>query len=158
LRLAATMLALAASHVEPNHRARHAYEWAMDKRWVGLGPEGRARIAAALVAACGKLSARPELERLASAALLHEAGSWGLAIRLCRRLGAGSRVSLLTSRLRRDDARLTLWVHPTRAQLVSDQVLGDLKTLAEWLGLQPQLEVSEKPASPELDLASAGRG
>ena len=42
LRLAATQLALAAAHVEPNLRSRHAYEWAMDKRWVGLDHGGRA--------------------------------------------------------------------------------------------------------------------
>ncbi len=35
LRLAATMLALAAAHVEPNLRARTRYDWAMDKRWLG---------------------------------------------------------------------------------------------------------------------------
>ena len=62
LRLAAIQLALAAAHVEPNMRARHAYEWAMDKRWVGLDPAGRARIAAALLAACGKIAPPPELE------------------------------------------------------------------------------------------------
>jgi exopolyphosphatase/guanosine-5'-triphosphate,3'-diphosphate pyrophosphatase len=147
LRLAATMLALAAAHVEPNHRARHAYEWAMDKRWVGLNPQGRARMAAALVAACGKMAPGTELERLAGPELLSDAVAWGLAIRLCRRLGAGSRVSLLTSRLERDGETLTLWMHPSRAQLMSDQVSGDLKTLAEWFGLQPKVEVSERPAT-----------
>jgi exopolyphosphatase/guanosine-5'-triphosphate,3'-diphosphate pyrophosphatase len=78
LRLAASSLALAAVHVEPNLRARHAYEWAMDKRWVGLDPAGRARIAAALLAACGKLAPPPELERLASREALHRrlAGAW----------------------------------------------------------------------------------
>jgi exopolyphosphatase/guanosine-5'-triphosphate,3'-diphosphate pyrophosphatase len=75
---------MASAHVEPNWRARHAYEWAMDKRWLGIDPKGRARIAAALLAACGKIAPPPELERLASWEDLSQAVSWGLAIRLCR--------------------------------------------------------------------------
>jgi exopolyphosphatase/guanosine-5'-triphosphate,3'-diphosphate pyrophosphatase len=144
LRLAATMLALASAHIEPNLRARHAYEWATDKRWVGLDGEGRARLAAALLASTGKTALPVELERLASKEALREAAAWGLAIRLCRRLGAGSRVSLLTSQLRREDGRLVLWIHPTRAQLASDQVLGDLRVLAQWLDLEPALRISER--------------
>jgi exopolyphosphatase/guanosine-5'-triphosphate,3'-diphosphate pyrophosphatase len=147
LRLAATMLALAASHIEPNMRARHAYEWAMDKRWVGLDPSGRARIAAALLAAGGKIAPPEELENLASWPQLHQAVAWGLAIRLCRRLGAGSRVSLLTSELRREDGRLVLWFHPSRAQLASDNVTSDLKALAQWLGLEAEIAVGEKMES-----------
>lgn len=147
LRLAATMLAMAAAHVEPNLRARHAYEWAMDKRWVGLDPEGRARLAAALLAAGGKIAPPQELERLASWDSLREAVGWGLAFRLCRRIGAGSRVSLLTSELCRKGDRLVLWFDPSRAQLASDQIMGDLKALAQWLGLEPALEIGEKATS-----------
>ncbi|MEO6151972.1 MAG: Ppx/GppA family phosphatase [Croceibacterium sp.] len=145
LRLAATMLALAAAHIEPNLRARHALEWAMDKRWVGLDPAGRALLAAALLAAGGKIAPPAELKQLASWEALSEAVGWGLAIRLCRRLGAGSRVSLMTSRLRREDDSLVLWLHPSRAQLASDQVSRDLAALAQWLGLTPRLDVSEQP-------------
>jgi exopolyphosphatase/guanosine-5'-triphosphate,3'-diphosphate pyrophosphatase len=144
LRLAATMLALAAAHIEPNMRARHAYEWAMDKRWVGLDAAGRARIAAALLAAGGKTTPPLEFEKLASREQLREAVAWGLAIRLCRRLGAGSRVSLLTSELRRNGDRLVLWLHPSRAQLASDNVASDLKTLAQWLGLEADISIGEK--------------
>ena len=149
LRLAATMLALASVHVEPNWRARHAYEWAMDKRWLGIDPSGRARIAAALLAACGKVAPPEELERLASWDMLSEAVGWGLAVRLCRRLGAGSRVSLTTSALRREDERLVLQIDPSRAQLVTDPVTNDLRTLAQWLGLDPEVRVSEA-AEPAL--------
>ena len=144
LRLAATMLALAAAHVEPNLRARQAYEWAMDKRWIGLDAAGRARIAAALLAAGGKTAPPSELERLAGREQLREAVAWGLAFRLCRRIGAGSRVSLLTSELRRQGDRLVLWFDPARAQLASDQVLGDLKALAQWLGLEQSLKVGDR--------------
>ena len=117
LRLAATILALASAHVEPNWRARHAFEWAMDKRWLGIDPEGRARIAAALLATCGKIAPPPELERLASWEDLSQAVGWGLAIRLCRRLGAGSRQSLMASALTREGDRLVLGIAPSHAQL-----------------------------------------
>jgi exopolyphosphatase/guanosine-5'-triphosphate,3'-diphosphate pyrophosphatase len=150
LRLAATILAMASAHVEPNWRARHAYEWAMDKRWLGIAPEGRACIAAALLAACGKIAPPPALERLASWESLSQAVSWGLAIRLCRRLGAGSRRSLETSSLTRDSERLVLSIAPTHAQLATDPVTSDLKALAQWLGLAPEVRVSaiSEPAAP----------
>jgi exopolyphosphatase/guanosine-5'-triphosphate,3'-diphosphate pyrophosphatase len=147
LRLAATMLALAAARVEPNMRTRQAYGWAMDKRWVGLDPRGRACIAAALLAAGGKPTAPAELERLASTESLREAAAWGLAFRLCRRLGAGSRVSLMTSELRRESDTLVLRLDPSRAQLQSDPVKGDLKALAQWLGLKPEIRIGERAAA-----------
>ena len=143
LRLAATMLALAAARIEPNLRLRHSYEWAMDKRWLGLDPAGRARLAVALLAACGKPQLPPQLLFLASEEALREAAAWGLAIRLCRRLGAGSRVSLLTSKLRREDGRLVLWVDASRAELACGPVEGDLKVLAQWLGLGHELRIGE---------------
>jgi exopolyphosphatase/guanosine-5'-triphosphate,3'-diphosphate pyrophosphatase len=149
LRLAATQLALAATHVEPNLRSRHAYEWAMDKRWVGLDPAGRARLAAALLAASGKVAPPAELERLASWEQLREAICWGLAIRLARRLAAGSGASLRASSLMRDGDSLVLALSPARAHLVSDKVLNELKNLAQWLALEPETRVlNGKKAEP----------
>ncbi len=62
-------------------------------RWTSAGSGSTTKaaraLAAALLAACGKAAPPPELERLASPELLREAVGWGLAIRLCRRLGAG---------------------------------------------------------------------
>jgi len=145
LRLAATTLALAAVHIEPHLRTPHAYAWAMEKRWVGLDPAGRARVAAALLAAGGKVAPPPELERLTSAELLHQAIGWGLAIRLGRRLAVGSSAALLASSLARDGDRLVLTMSPERAHLVSDKVLGELKNLAQWRGLES--EVRTAPAA-----------
>lgn len=109
LRFAAILLALAMGHIEPNLRARQAYDWAMEKRWAGLDAAGRARIAATLLAAGGKQPIdRPEFARLADAGALREAVTWGMAFRLCKRLGSGSRVSLITSRLIRSDRVLRL--------------------------------------------------
>ncbi len=141
LRLAATQLALAAKHVEPNLRSRHAYEWAMDKRWVGLDPAGRVRLAAALLAASGKIAPPAELERLASWDLLREATGWGLAIRLARRLAAGSGATLRASALERDGDKLVLVLKPERAHVVSDKVLSELKNLAQWLALEPETRI-----------------
>jgi exopolyphosphatase/guanosine-5'-triphosphate,3'-diphosphate pyrophosphatase len=149
LRLAATILALASAHVEPNWRARHAYEWAMDKRWIGIDPESRARIAAALLAACGKIAPPPDLERLARWEDLSQAVSWGLAVRLCRRLGAGSPQSLTASALKTDGDRLVLWLDQSRAQLAAEPVTSDLKALAQWLGLEPEVRVSDQPQLAE---------
>lgn len=147
LRLAATMLALAAARVEPNHRARHAYEWALDKRWVGLDPAGRAKIAAALLAACGKIAPSPDLERLASWESLSEAIGLGLAIRLGQRLGAGAEASLLCSDLERERNKLVLRLDPDRVHMASGAVMGELKTLAEWLGLEPDLRIGGRDPS-----------
>lgn len=139
--LAAAMLSLAARHVEPNLRARHAYEWAMDKRWVGLDAAGRAQIAAALLAACGRIAPPPALERLADWALLSEAIGWGLAIRLCQRLTAGGHAALAASSLQHEDGKLVLSIEASHAPLMSDKVLADLRNLANCLALEPEVRL-----------------
>ena len=147
LRLAATMLSLAAARVEPNMRVRHATDWALDKRWVALDHRGRAILATTVRASCGKPEIQPQLLALADEQTLREAAGWGLAIRLCRRIGAGSRISLLTSSLSRSEGRLELWLDASRAQLATDTVLADLKALASWLGLEHDLRTgSPEPA------------
>lgn len=140
LRLAAIMLAQAQWRLEPNMRLKHSIDWALDKRWLGLTHRGRAMLAAALRGANGQLSPMPELEGLASEEALHEATAWGLAFRLCRRLGAGSRVSLMSSKLTREGDVLRLWLEPGRAQLVSEQVETELARLAGWLGCEGIVE------------------
>ncbi len=141
LRLAAIMLALAQVRLEPNMRLKHSFDWAMDKRWLGLDHRGRALIGAALRGACSKPEATPELLQLASEQDLREAAGWGLAFRLCRRIGAGSRASMLTSRLSREDGKLVLWLDESRAQLASEHVTADLAALADWLGCEPDLRI-----------------
>ena len=140
LRLAAIMLSLAQWRLEPNMRLNHSIDWALHKRWLGLAHRGRAMIAAALRAANGKPDPTSDLQMLASDEALHEAAAWGLAFRLCRRLGAGSRVSLMSSRLTREDDVLKLWLEPGRAQLVSEQVETELARLAGWLGCEGIVE------------------
>jgi exopolyphosphatase/guanosine-5'-triphosphate,3'-diphosphate pyrophosphatase len=141
LRLATTMLALAGRHIEPAQRATHVYEWAIEKGWIGLDSCGRARMAAALLAACGKVAPPPALERLADWNRLSAGIGWGLAIRLCRRLSAGSLTTLASTTLRREGTTLVLELPSARRSLASDKVVGDLKTLAQWMALEPELRV-----------------
>jgi exopolyphosphatase/guanosine-5'-triphosphate,3'-diphosphate pyrophosphatase len=107
---------------------------------------GRARIAAALIGACDKPALPPELLALADEPLLREAVGWGLAVRLCRRLGGGSRLSLAGSALRVRDGKLVLWFDPTQADLIADTVRADLAALAKWLGMPCEIVVGETMA------------
>ncbi len=143
LRLAAILLAMAQIRIEPNMRLKHSFDWAMDKRWLGLDHRGRALIGAALRGACGKPEPTSELLQLASEEELRDAAAWGLAYRLCRRIGAGSRASMLTSHLAKEDGRLVLSLDRSHAALASDLVRSELAALAGWLGLEPELEIGE---------------
>lgn len=135
LRLAATMLCLAAGRVEPNLRADLARDWGLRKRWIGIDGEGRAMLAAALHANAGQSVLPAALSRLASAESLHEARAWGYATRLCRRFSACSAQALSRSRLRNDDGQLLLSADPDVAALIHDGVRRDLKLIAGHLGL-----------------------
>jgi exopolyphosphatase/guanosine-5'-triphosphate,3'-diphosphate pyrophosphatase len=141
VRLAATMLALASMQVEPNLRLRHAIDWALYKRWMDLKDEGRAMIAAVLSANCGNSELPGTLGKLASRKRLDEAVCWGLAIRLARRLGAGSRHSLRNSALSIRKGRLVLYLGESHADLWTAHVEQDLAALAGALGLKPAMEV-----------------
>ncbi|WP_435418051.1 Ppx/GppA family phosphatase [Parerythrobacter aurantius] len=140
-RLAATMLALATMQVEPNLRMRVGVEWALHKRWIALSPEGRAMIAAAICANGNHLDLPDEVTSLAGKDELHRAVAWGLAIRLCRRLGGQSRQSLQLSRLERRDGALVLSLDESRAALFGIPNEKDLALLAEWFGLTGEVEI-----------------
>lgn len=143
LRLAATMLALGAQRLEPNLRAQHAAEWALRKRWIGVDSEGRAVMAACILANAGRNAISPVgLERLASPESLREAQAWGLAIRLCRRFSGISAQALANSALTVDGARLVLSVQPGFGALYTDPIEKDLRALAEKLGLQPVFQLA----------------
>ena len=106
---------------------------------------GRARIAAALVGACDKPALPSELLSLADEPRLREALGWGLAIRLCRRLGGGSRLSLAGSALTVENGKLILSFDPAQADLIAGPVTSDLAALASWLGLEPEIRTGEAP-------------
>lgn len=143
LRLAATMLALAANRTEPNLRADEAVEWALRKRWVGVDGEGRAMIAAAACANTATKAQFPALERIAPASSLNEGRVWGLAIRLARRFSGGTIAALKASALTVEQGELVLSVRDSVAALYTTQAEKDLKALAQTLGLTPTMRVIE---------------
>lgn len=140
-RLAATMLALATMQVEPNLRMRVGVEWALHKRWIALAPEGRAMLAAAVCANGNRLDLPEEVVALASREDLDRAIGWGLAIRLCRRLGGRSRQSFQRTRLARSGGLLVLSLEESHAALFGIPNEKDLRLLADWLKLEPRVEI-----------------
>ncbi|MEZ5696041.1 MAG: Ppx/GppA family phosphatase, partial [Sphingomonadaceae bacterium] len=141
LRLAATMMALASMQTEPNLRLHQAMDWALHKRWLALEPCGRAMIAATVLANGNQCDLPEELQALASEEQLEEAICWGLAIRLCRRIGASSRRSFNSSGLRAKKKKLILRLEESHADLFGIPNEKDLKLLADRLGLEPEMRV-----------------
>ena len=141
LRLAATMLALAAMQIEPNIRLPQAINWALHKRWVGIDGKGRAMLAAAISANGNQLNLPATVRALASEAALEEAVRWGLALRIARRLGAQSRRSLEVSRLRIEDGVLALKLAESHAALFGLPTEKDMKLLAGRLGLGWRVDI-----------------
>ncbi|RVQ69752.1 Ppx/GppA family phosphatase [Croceicoccus ponticola] len=141
LRLAATMLALASLQIEPNLRMQHSVDWALYKRWLGIDDVGRAMMAATALGNGGETDLPKLLTELAPVERLDEALTWGLAIRLCRRLGLQSRQSLQMTKLVVEDDTLRLVFNESHAALAIAPAPKDLKNLAERLGLKPSIEV-----------------
>ncbi len=137
LRLAATVLSLALQLAEPNRRGELALDWALHKRWIGIDAEGRAMLAACMLANTGRPALPEALVRLASAEALSEALAWGQAIRLCRRLSGVSVKALSGSALTVEDCRLTLSLDEDWSMLATDTILKDLRALADRLDLEP---------------------
>jgi exopolyphosphatase/guanosine-5'-triphosphate,3'-diphosphate pyrophosphatase len=144
LRLAATLMALAAMRIEPNLRADEAVGWALRKRWIGLDAKGRAVLAMATLANNGDTAIPEELARLAPIEDLRQAVTWGLAVRLCRKFSGCAAQSLSGSALTRTDGKLVLTVEEPLRALYSDGVAKNLRLLADWLGLEPVADVSGK--------------
>ena len=135
LRLAATMLSLAAHSIEPNLRAEMIVDWAMRKRWIGVDLEGRAILAICALASANRKA--PELvTRFVSAPLAREAEVWGHAIRICRRLSGLSPQVIANSSLSVQDTKLVLTVSAPFAALATEVVEKDMRQLAEKLGLE----------------------
>lgn len=141
LRLAATMLALAAMRIEPNLRTEQAISWAMRKRWIGLDARGRALLAVTILANAGDTSIPAELAQLASSDDLRIATGWGLAVRLCRKLTGGAAAALSSTTLAPDDTKLILTLLDPMQALYSNAIGKDHRLLAEWFGLEPVVEL-----------------
>jgi exopolyphosphatase/guanosine-5'-triphosphate,3'-diphosphate pyrophosphatase len=140
LRLAATMLALAAMRVEPNLRVEQAMNWALRKRWIGIDARGRAMLAAAILANSGVTGVPAEFAPLAPSADLGQAIGWGLAVRLCRKLTGAAPQAIAHTALAAADGRLVVALSEPMRALYSNTVRKDHRLLAEWLGLEPAVE------------------
>ncbi|WP_284124900.1 Ppx/GppA family phosphatase [Parerythrobacter aestuarii] len=141
LRLGATMLSLAAMQIEPNLRMRSGVEWALHKRWIAVSPQGRAMLAAAICANGNNLDLPAEVRALAPKESLDQAIGWGLAIRLCRRLGARSRQSFQRAGLASNGDKLVLSLEESHAALFGVPNEKDLNLLAGWMQLEPEMRV-----------------
>lgn len=136
LRRASTLLALAAMRTEPNMRTEEALTWALRKRWIGLDMRGRGMMAMTVFANSGLTATPPQFTRLAEKADLDRAIGWGLAVRLCRRLTGCTKAGLSASALAIRDGRLLLSLDEPALPLYNAGIAKDLRTLAEWLGLE----------------------
>lgn len=146
LRLAATMLALAAQRIEPNLRMEQAMDWALRKRWIGIDDRERAILAMAAMANTGRTTIPDEYLRLAPLADLREAVTWGLATRLCRKFSGCIAQTLSGSSLGRRKGQLVLAVSTDLQPLYTEAVEKDLRLLANWLDSQPAVELAREEA------------
>ncbi len=154
LRLAATTLALAAMQIEPNLRVQQATDWALYKRWLDIGPQERAMLAAAICANGNVTKLPDDLHKLATEEQLEEAICWGLAVRLCRRLGTRSRRSLQATSLRRDKDTLVLQLEESHRDLFGVPNEKDLRLLGDRLGLDYTTQiVPDGTSGQKIDLS-----
>ena len=149
LRLAAILLGMAAMQTEPNLRVGQGVDWALHKRWIAISQEGRAMLAAAICANSNELTLPAAITDLASKDALEEAVTWGLGLRLARRLGAGSPRSLDATRLTRGKNSLVLTLAKSHASLYGQAAERDLALLASHLGLEPKMRVKGEKKLPE---------
>lgn len=155
LRLAATMLALASMQTEPNLRNGAAIDWALHKRWLALSSEDRGMLAAAVSANGNNCDLPPRITDLAPTERLEDAIAWGLAVRLCRRLGALSRRTFRATSLAVEDDKLVLRLGQDHADLFGIPNEKDLRLLADRLGLEAQVVIVPEAViehTPEIEI------
>ena len=122
-------------NVNPEYRADHALDLALDGSWPGVSASDRAVIAAALwTVHAGKRPLPETLMALAKPEALAQAVIWGLAIRVAHRLDGGTGGALGDSRLEGDGATLRLYLKGLAVRLQSNSVSRRLQALGEALG------------------------
>lgn len=132
---AACLLSDSVWNVNPEYRADHALDLALDGSWPGVGASDRAIIAAALWTVHAGKRALPEmLAGLAKPGQLAQAVIWGLAIRLAQRLDGGTGGALADSRIEGDENVLKLRLSRQAVRLRSNSVQRRLQALGEALG------------------------
>ena len=132
---AACLLSDSVWNVNPEYRADHALDHALDGSWPGVSASDRAVIAAALwTVHAGKRPLPETLMALAKPEALAQAVIWGLAIRVAHRLDGGTGGALGDSRLEGDGATLRLYLKGLAVRLQSNSVSRRLQALGEALG------------------------
>jgi exopolyphosphatase/guanosine-5'-triphosphate,3'-diphosphate pyrophosphatase len=132
---AACLLSDSVWNVNPEYRADHALDLALDGSWPGVVASDRAVIAAALwTVHAGKRTLPEMLSNLAKPGALAQAVVWGLAIRLAQRLDGGTGGALANSRIEGGDNILCLRLSGQAVRLQSNSVQRRLQALAEALG------------------------
>jgi exopolyphosphatase/guanosine-5'-triphosphate,3'-diphosphate pyrophosphatase len=132
---AACLLSDSVWNVNPEYRADHALDLALDGSWPGVVASDRAIIAAALwTVHAGKRNLPEMLASLAKPGALAQAVIWGLAIRLAQRLDGGTGGALADSRIEGDDNVLRLRLSRQAVRLRSNSVQRRLQALGEALG------------------------
>jgi exopolyphosphatase/guanosine-5'-triphosphate,3'-diphosphate pyrophosphatase len=132
---AACLLSDSVWNVNPEYRADHALDLALDGSWPGANASDRAVIAAALwTVHAGKRTLPEMLPALAKPGALAQAVIWGLAIRLAHRLDGGTGGALPDSRIDGDGATLRLHLSSSAIRLQSNSVQRRLQALGEALG------------------------
>lgn len=132
---AACLLSDGVWNVNPEYRADHALDLALDGNWPGVNASDRAIIAAALWTVHGGKRTLPEmLTLLAKPGALAQAIIWGLAIRLAQRLDGGTGGALGESRIDGSSGTLRLHLSGTAERLQSNGVQRRLQALGQALG------------------------
>jgi exopolyphosphatase/guanosine-5'-triphosphate,3'-diphosphate pyrophosphatase len=140
IRRAACLLADVGWRANPDFRAERGVEIALHSNWVGITAAERAMLGQALHSHFGGgLTPPPGTEKLASAAALHRAALWGLAIRLAQRLSGGVEGPLAASRLERTGERIDLHLRAQDADLFGEAVERRLRNVAQAMGGKYQL-------------------
>lgn len=132
---AACLLSDSVWNVNPEYRADHALDHALDGSWPGVNASDRAIIAAALWTVHGGKRTLPEmLVALAKPGALAQAVIWGLAIRLAQRLDGGTGGALADSRIEGSSGTLRLHLSGVAVRLQSNSVQRRLQALGVALG------------------------
>lgn len=132
---AACLLSDSVWNVNPEYRADHALDHALDGNWPGVTASDRAVIAAALwTVHAGKRILPEMLTSLAKPGALAQAVIWGLAIRLAQRLDGGTGGALADSWIDGDDDTLRLHLGGQAVRLRSNSVQRRLQALGDALG------------------------
>lgn len=139
LRQAAAFFALAATRVEPNLRCDESVGWVLRKRLIGVTPAERLALAAAMLGNAGRADLPADWRALAPVEHLRAGRTWGLAIRLCRRLTGSAPGALVATSLALSEGALILSIDPAHRALVTEGVERDLRSLGERLGLPARI-------------------